>query len=368
MIKISNEPLNEPIECFKGAFKEPCVGCVLASVCIGCRRDRQIPCEQKQCFRDCNDCGGGPLRYTGANVPAVCCKAPHRNLVLPQVRKDSYTFKKRKYIDLEQSSIIITQGSPGRVDRCPYPEGTSAIAVNLRHVWSQRGWFSSDLRDYLKLEDRKTKLILLTATHDDVLERASDAEVAYDDFAAKGFDYWQALEFSQYGDMGNFNSLWQSYRTLHAIEASKAHFVDMIPTAIRSLNGPEPYAPWAQLAEAVPQVMINWQFNSLNNPANYRMVVALVKRHLKLAPARALWFIGVVSAAMVYNLQRTFSDYRCYFLSVNPWLAAHKGDEFSEEGKLHKSKLPKTDLVLQNQRNYANLVLRAVTAAKEQSR
>jgi hypothetical protein len=367
MLKILNDPLSKPISSFEGEFKDPCSTCQLGRVCVQGCRTRRTACAQKTCYRQCNDCGGGPLRHTGADVPAICCKAPLKDVYLSQVRKEHYNFTKREFIDLKQRSIVITQGSPGRVDRSPYPDKTSAIAVNIRHVWSRRGWFSQDMRDYLKLESKDTKLILLTATHDDVLERAWDAE-AYDaDFKSLGFDYWQALEFSQYGDGSNLNNLWQGYRTLSAIEASKAHFVDMLPSAVRVLEGKRPYRPWYDCGLVIPQVMVNWQFNSLRDVDNYRLVVSLVRRHLKCVPAKAIWFIGVVSAEMVFNLQRAFPQHRCYFMSVNPWLAAHKGDEFTPVGRLQKSKLPKTELVLLNQRNYANLVMRAVKAAHKRN-
>ena len=369
MLKMLNERLSKPISSFDGDFKDPCSNCDLKDVCVrGCCTEHH-ECIQRTCYRECNDCGGGPrLRETGANVPAVCCKSPLKDVYLSQVRKEHYSFTKRDRIKLKQRSIVVTQGSPGRVDRSPYLEETRAIAVNLRHVWSGRGWFSQDMRDYLKIESKRTKLILLTATHDDVLERAWDAEVHNEDLESLGFTAWQALEFSQYGDYSRFNNLWQGYRTLRAIESSKAHFSTIVPNAVKMTSGRDSYRPWYDCGKAIPQVLVNWQFTSIRDVNAYRWMVAWVKRHVKRIPARSLWFMGVVSADMVYNLQRAFPDHKCYFLSVNPWLAAHKGDEFSEKGKLKKSKLPKTELVLLNQRNYANLVSRAVDSALHKNR
>lgn len=364
MLKVINEPLSKPMSCFEGKHSEPCRECDLNSICSrGCNNAHYV-CSQRTCYRECNDCGGGPiLKNTGANVPAVCCKAPLKDVWLTQVKKENYFFKPRKLITLKQRSIIVTQGSPGRVDGCPYPKEASAIAVNLRHVWSTRGWFSQDMRDYLKIDSPKTKLILLTATHDDVLERAWSCGVQHEDFKSLGFNYWQALEFSQYGEYSRFNNIWQGYRSLYAVEASRAYFSTQFPDALRVVQNKESYHPWYECGQAIPQFIINWQFTSLRDKDSYRAMVASIMRYIKRVPVKSLWFMGVLSSEMVYNLQRAFLDYTCYFMSVTPWLAAHKGSELSMNGKIQKSKLPKTELVLLNQRNYANLVSNAVSSA-----
>lgn len=367
-LKLNMPLLSSPISSLRGEYADPCTKCALKDVCVeGCCASHS-DCIQTTCYRDCNDCGGGDLlRGTGANVPAICSKAPLRELLLSSVRKDAYKFTSRPRIKLKAKSIIITQGSPGRVNGCPYPKGCEAIAVNLRHVWSTRGWFSTDMRDYLKIGEKSTKLILLTHTHDDVLERAWDAGVHYDDLSALGFDYWQGIEFSQYGYMSRYNSLWVGYRSLFSIEASKAHFCISIPPGLSVKKGPDSYQQFGDCAKALPQLMVNWQFTSLKDTTTYKWMVGMLKRDLKYLQVKSIWFVGVVSAEMIFNLVRTFPNYDCYFLAVNPWLAAHKGDEFMLTGKLKKSVIPKTDLVLLNQHNYAKVVRRGFLAAKKQT-
>lgn len=350
--------------CWSGQYHDPCANCNLyGHECTGCGNRRE-DCVQRVCRRECFDCGGGsPLQYTGANIPSVCCKSPYRELYLQQVKKDKFHFTKRPLIKLRSRAIIINQGSPGqyRATESPYPKEAEALAVNLRHVWSTRGWFSHDMKDYLHVP-RKMKLILLTATHDDVLHRAWNAELYDTDFASLGFDYWQALEFSQYADYSKYHSVWEGYRVLRAIEVSKAHFATF-PGKLDLGKQRREYRLYEKCVEAIPQITVNLQLSSSVNEFQFRIATAVLKRFVDRIPVKAIWFIGIVSANAIYNLQRNLPDQRCYFLSVNPWLAAHKGDEFSKVGKLKKSDIPRLDLLLQNQRNYANLVNDAVDAA-----
>lgn len=350
----------------QGPYANPCDACELRDVCVrGCCESHET-CVQKTCYRNCDDCGGGPiLRYQGGNVPAVCSKAPLKDVHLSQARKASYKFDQRALIKFKGQSIIITQGSPGRVQGSPYPDGCEAIAVNLRHVWSSRGWFSRDMRDYLAMPDGM-KLILLTSTHDDVLERAWENEVHNTDFESYGFDYWQCVEFSAYGDMSRYFNLWASYRCLTAHEAAKSHFAVLPALQVLDTSKPKALEPWIQCSEACPQLLQNWQFSSTRNPAQFRSMIAGMKQLLRHMPSiKSLWFVGVVSGSDAYNIVLNFSDYTCYFLAVNPWLAAFKGDGFSLQGKLKKSRLPRRELVIQNQVNYHQLISDAIKAAQQ---
>jgi len=223
------------------------------------------------------------------------------------------------------------------------------------------------MRDYLQIEDKKTKVILLTTTLDDVLERAWASEVYNADFAALGFDYWHSLDFSEYDDMGRCHNLWTGYRTLYGIEKSGSHF-SFVPPAACNRESVGPGSVWQKLVTRVPNIYVHLQWVRLsgkNGNAVFKRALAPVVRWLRSSGVDAtLWFVGVSSSNMAYNLKRLFFTYDCYFLSVNPWLAAHKGNLFSKEGKLLKSKLPKSELVLQNQRHYENLISRAVEAAR----
>ena len=280
------------------------------------------------------------------------------------MRKDRYAFAEQPRIALRYRHIVVSQGSPGRIEQSPYPDDCEAVAVNLRHVWSSRnGWYSRDFRDYLKLPSRRTKSILITSTHDDVLERAWADEVHREDFAALGFDFWQALTFSQYQAMSRYNNLWAGYRTLSAIEASGAHFSTVMPHGLRLSGGPEVYAPWRALGEAVPQLMLNWQYTSPKQPEAFVGMLAAIKRQVELVPTQAIFFIGVCTPESVYNIQANLPDHACYFLSVVPWLLAHKGAMLNLHGKMRRSSLPKRELMLKNQANFAKLTATAVAAA-----
>ena len=367
---LTNRPLNAPITSMQGAYADPCAICILRDVCVrGCCGSHG-GCVQKSCYRTCNTCGGGDIRGEDGSrgTVAVCSKAPLREVYLKAVRKERYEFTKRKVIELPSRSIVVSQGSPGRIDRSPYPDDCPAVAVALRHIWSQRsGWYSQDFRDYLRLPNKKTKLILMTSTHDDILDRAWDAEVHRERFKELGFDYWEGLAFSQYHEMSRFNNLWQGFRSLSAIETSRAHFSTLMPHGLRISDGLPVYRPWYDLAEAAPQLMCNWQYTQLKSADGFRYLVAMLKRQVALLPTKAIWFIGVCTPDTVYNLQLNFPEQRCYFLSVVPWLCAHKGVGLNLRGKLRRSKRPKAELMLENQANFAKLVATAIEAADQRS-
>jgi len=124
--------------------------------------------SMKKCNQECMTCGGGEAKPH--SVPAICCKSPLASTALARVTHD-YVWHPRNIIKLKQQGIIVIQGAVGGRVQDPYPKETQAIAVSLRHVWSGKGWYSKDMKDYLHLP-KGVKLILLTMTHDDVLERA----------------------------------------------------------------------------------------------------------------------------------------------------------------------------------------------------
>ncbi len=364
---LASKPLDGTISSLKGAYQEPCATCRLNDICVqGCCATHH-DCVQRTCNRGCNSCGGGDIRGEAGErgTPAICCKAPLRDMYIDMVRKPQYAFKRRPLLDLKARSIVVSQGSPGRIAGCPYPEDTEAVAVNLRHVWSERnGWYSHDMRDYLRLPSKRTKLILITSTHDDVLERAWNSEVHREDFASLGFDIWQSLTYSQYHEMSRFNNLWQGFRTLTAIEASGAHFSTLLPHGLRLSGGEAVYAPWRALGERVPQLMLNWQYTSLKEPEAFVAMLGALKRQVSLVPTQALWFVGVCTPEAVFNIQKHFPGRPCYFLSVVPWILAHKGAMLNKVGKMRRSKLAKADLMHQNQHNFHELVAHAVAQAE----
>lgn len=365
---LASKPLDGVIESMRGEFANPCLTCSLRDVCVqGCCASHG-DCVQRACNRACNTCGGGDIRgpMGERGTPAVCSKAPLRDVYLNMVRKDDYEFTKRPLIKLKNRGIVVSQGSPGRIENSPYPDDCEAVAVNLRHVWSAGGgWYSQDFRDYLKLPNDKTKLILITSTHDDILERAWSDEVHKDPFKDLGFTYWQALTYSQYWEMSRFNNIWQGYRTLDAIEKSGAHFSTIMPHGLRISGGQAVYHQWLDCGKAIPQLMLNWQYTDLQkDPQGFRWMLGMIKKQVQIIPTKAIWFIGTCTPDTIYNIQRNFPGITCYFLSVVPWLLAHKGRLLNLHGKSRRTQMAKRDLMLQNQANFARLVATAVDHAE----
>lgn len=340
-----------------------CEGCQLIDICneSRCKPDG----VQRNCHLDCNDCGGGPqYQGTGANVPAICCKSPLKDVYLDKVRKEHYQFKKRPLLTFEQKHIVMHHGLFGGADVDLYPAGTEVAGVNLKHVWTTRGWHSRDMKDYLHIPSG-TKLILLSCTYDDILERAWENEVHREDFAALGFDAWEIYELSIYPFYSNFYNLWNAFRTFYAGEASESWFMREPPFVV-SVEKEGAYRHWAEWSAAVPQMTVNWQFIPIREEAAWKHAVAELRRALRRIPGvKALWFQGVASGPQIYNLRRVFSDYDCYFISSSPWMRAQQRKEFTATGGYAVSSADRLELLLQNQINYANLVQRAVEMAEK---
>ena len=299
-------------------------------------------------------------------VPGVCSKAPLKDLYLNEVRKKEYDFTQRDNYRTDNKSIIVTQGRAGKGYQL-YPEEANTVAVTLRHVWSGRGWWSNDMKDYLSIPDN-VDLMLLTTMHDDILERAWDNEVMNDDLEALGFDVWHPLDFSCYSDMSRFNNIWLQYRTLYSQEASKSHFA-IYPGQHLDYNQIGPDDPFVRASEAAPNLLVHLQSMNLRKQTDirlFRQTISDIKKWQKRLKVRlSLFFMGVTSPEVVFNLKRNFPDNDCYFMAVSPWLAAHKGAELTPQGKSKKSNKPKSEIILINQRSYATLVNDAISAASK---
>lgn len=354
--KLKVEPTLLPITC--SGEKSKCDTCSIgpngSGFCPGCNGHCGMKGDSLmwKCNRECMTCGGGDANPN--TVPAICCKSPLADLALAKVDKPFYNWTKRPVIDLDgQHGIIVTQGSVGGRMKDPYPIETKAIAVNLRHVWSTNGWYSRDMKDYLRIP-RGVKLILLTMTHDDVLERAWDEELHEEDWGAPGFDFWQPLTFSFYHSDAKMNMYWQWRRTLIAAERGKSWFSMSIPWHMTKKADEVA----AIQKEAIPQVIFNAQFTGSDDDlmSYLRMVVRDHNATPKHVP---FWFVGVSTRRIVRLFKSFLKGRELFFLSTTPWLSGHKGAEYVVTGQGRRSPLPKDELVLANQRAYMDMVATA---------
>jgi len=373
--RLRNPPLGKLCHCGQKDYECVCEGCSLEGECVGHCDGKRRDCEQRSCFQQCNDCGGSAeidrtdpdIEVT--NVPAICAKSPMRDLYLSQVKKDRYKFKKRSRLEFNAKAITITTGSSGDHTYDVHPPETEVVAVNLRHVWSGNGWYSRDLKDYLKLP-KGCKLMLLTAMQDHYLEIAWNKEVYYEDFESVGIDFWQALDFSAYPHMSHFNNLWIDYRTMWVIEQSKAHFSGM-PCQAWDLTDRGNFGTYVNMSKRVPNIIQNVQGLNLQTKHGqqvFKKFFARLKRWDELVPVKLnYFFIGAVSRTLIANIARTLPTHDLYFLSFAPWITAHKGAEFTLKGQRAASKLPKPELLLRNQRHYAKLVADTVAVARRET-
>jgi len=357
-------PLGASISC----GNPPCANCALRKVCSkNCTSTRE--CSQRTCKRDCDKCGGSrpAEREAGlSTVPAVCSKAPLKDLLLEDVKREQYAFTKRKAIRFKSKAIIVTNGSCGLKSDW-YPPETEVVAINYTHVWSAtgRGWYSRDLKDYLKIPSG-VKLLLMTSSLDDALERAWDHYFQNEDYKSVGFDYWQALEFSLYDNRSHFNNLWTSYRNLYTQAVSKSHFSHLPPIPLQLTS--RHLKPWLDSVRAAPNIMTNMQMDSITTPRGqdaFRRMIWLLRRWLDLNKEvkPTIWIAGAVSPALIYNIQRNLQGEDIYYSSLGPWVTANKGQEVTLKGTVTRSSVPRAELILQNQTRYATLVNQAVNAA-----
>ncbi len=363
--RLLTPPLDKQIQSGVGKYSDPCEKCQLNDVCIrNCCHDK---CSQHSCYRDCNNCGGSVLEDEDSNVPGICCKSPLQDLYIPDVRRESYEFTKRRRIRMKAHSVCVINGSAGTIPKW-YPDGTEAIAINYRHAWSPegRGWRSQDMRDYLKIPDG-TKLILLTATLDDVLERAWNFNFHHEDYEKVGFDYWQALEFSLYDDMSHMNNLWLSYRNLYVQSVGGAHFSHLPPFPLKLDR--KSARPWRRAALRAPNLLVNFQSGNLNKKEDREAFVRMMGRVRKwmefVGKPMTLWVNGVLSPETAYNVVINAPEgVSCRFLSMAPWLFANKGSELTDRGTATRSTLPRAELLLLNQERYVNLISQTIGHAE----
>lgn len=345
--------------------EEHCSKCELHGVvCPGNRGHctHKQSCTQRECYGDCENCGGGLLN-PGAAV-AICCKSPLRDSFINSVREDreigaeTYKYTKRDKIVLRTKGVIVTQGGVGSAfgDKSPFPKEVEAVAVNLRHVWSSRGWYSRDFRDYMRLEKHQ-KLILLTALYDDVLERAWDAKLYDEDFASLGFDWWETLRFSQYASGSNTAVYFHALRNMWCMSAGASWFADVIDASGLKKEWIE--ARMREQTAKVPQVMHNMQGLGAKQEDMKEALRHFPFYHRILPENVTMWVNGPIRPVFLKAIRSLMPGRDVYLMSAAPWISGQKGKLLQDDGKLVYTKLPKNEVIWENQRAFLRITQRA---------
>lgn len=340
-----------------------CAKCELfGKVCPGSRGrcGAKKQCAQRECFGECNTCGGGPS--APGSAPAICCKSPLKDIFLAEVRgslpvgREVYEYAKRPKIVLSTKGIVVTQGSVGSAFGTGYafaPE-IEAVGVNLRHVWAARnGWWSRDMRDYLRVP-KTTKLILFTSGYDDTLEKAWDSNMFEEDYTRVGFDYWQNLSFSMYAEDSPMQTYFSSLRSLRSVSASRSWFAEDLP--VDHLRPEWVAARLREQVAAIPQIILNMQFMSTDKSDILAHAVGVKRLHRDLPLHVSFWIHGPVRPWIIKLLKNICFKRDLYFMSSGPWIAGHKGQLLRTDGRMiTEPKFTRREIVWENQRMYARL-------------
>jgi hypothetical protein len=328
--------------------------------CDGCTPAHKATLMQnfKWCFKECHECAGYKVKVT-----AVCCRSPLRDMYMTAVTRGaenwnhpSYRYVERPLLDVKQRSVFyissggvntITAGGHSLVEGTP-----EAVAVNLTRVWSGNGFFSHDLKDYLHLP-AKTRLVLMTMTLDDLLERAWEKELYADPFGFQkvGLDAWMPLSFSAYPNEAHMHQYYQLLRTLYATEQSHASFV----TGDHFMPGLRTDDLVLAALEHIPQMVFNTQFAINDDLFKYHLRV--LRHYHQLVPANVrFWVVGSASPTFIHNVRRFVGTRVVYYLSSKALYLASKGQAMTTTGAVKASQLGKLDLLYENQRSQAALI------------
>lgn len=324
--------------------------------CKTCSSSKLAACDFSYCNLGCNTCGGYDV-----DVPAVCCKSP---LALPSLRRAApggnfqqpkFRYEPQDVIELESRAIVVARG--GGVKSTvgpPYVDEMDAVATTVPDVWSKKGFFSNDLKDYLRVPKEK-KLILLTTMKDDVLEDCWETETfGGEEFERVGVDYWMPLTFSTYLNDGHMNRYYQMLRTLTSMQRGRAHFVSL-PSA-----DPNPALVvedlWLEAVEKIKQVIFSCQF-LVNDDLLRKKLTDIARWHKKVPESVPFWFIGMATPKFCHNVKKLTGSRRRYFVSANAFRLAGHGKQLLDSGGALKSpSMTKEELMFGNQRTFKKIV------------
>lgn len=294
-----------------------CSTCPLhKTLCHGCGVDPHDTCgTQASCRTGCNTCHGEA--DAGHFITGVCCKSPLAPFALRQIE----TLSSLHYTKQKQLKEWVDERIPTLLDR-HHNSPAPVNAVAMHRVYSARkGWKSTDIKDYLKL-DKKTKLILTTVMRDDYLGNFMDLRW-YDSVEQVGFDYWQPLLFSVFMDESNMQKLHATWRIMRSLQDSAAHFVPFLGFYPR-LNLEDTLM---RAVEAVPNVFINASHGSEQRDAQMRIFGYVKKYAAKFGP-NVTWFVQGMTVRYKRQLFRSLlpAGTPCYFF-ITPQSGARRTDD-----------------------------------------
>ena len=348
--------------CEKGTACETCV--FYGQRCSGCtalhrQGFRGAFTNFNACYADsCNACTGYKVR-----VPAICCRSPLRDTYLTAVTKGAtdfnkpdYTYEERPRLSFKNKAVFyIATGGVNTIaeGRDLAPPGAEIVAVNISRVWGRNGFFSRDLKDYLRIP-AKTKLLLTTMCTDEALETAWIAEFYSDpaSYQKAGIDYWMSLSFSAYPEEAHMHQLYQSYRTMFCTERSHAWFA----TGDHFLTGIHTDDLILEMVEKIPQMVFNTQFVG-SDLEHLKFQLKILKHYHALVPARVpFWLIGTVTPTFVANVRRHCGARELYFVSSRALYLCAKGRALLPSGHDQASLLPKLELLHHNYSVFSKVV------------
>lgn len=353
-LKVLNEKPNTIYKC--SDHPDRCSKCPInvgnGGLCKGCSSEKLSACSQSQCDLGCNVCGGFKV-----DVPAVCCKSPIAKTFLIQAapggnyKKPSFTFTRRKAISFKSKAVVSARGGGINSSKGPpYIDELECVAATIKDVWSPRGFYSKDVKDYLRVPKSK-KLIIISALLDDWLERMWDAQAFGQDFEEHGIDYWMPPAFSVYNQDGHMNRYWQMLRTLHALQIGKGHFVPLPNTSNFEIDD-----IYLDAIDKIPQATFNCQF-AFNDERMIKALGVIRSWHQKVPKHVSFWMIGAGSPKFCRNIRKLLGDRDVYFVSANPFRLANHGKEMLPDGNgLKVDGVSKQDLLFKNQRTFRSMV------------
>lgn len=332
--------------------------------CNGCSPQHQQAMAETfdnfvECYKECNACTGYKVR-----VPAICCRSPMKNIVMSAItkgaedwNKPAYTYTERPRLSFTQRAVFyIASGgvntiAPGKTHLVSSKH--EVVAVNLTRVWGGNGFFSRDLKDYLHLP-ASTKLVLMTMTQDDLLERGWQKEFYADpsEFQAVGLDAWMPLSFSAYPEEAHMHQYAQLLRTLYCTEKSAAWFV----TGDHRLNGMRTDDLILEAVAKIPQMVFNMQFVD-DKWLIYHLRI-MKHYHSLVKPDAPFWIIGASTPSFMASVRQVVGSRIVYYVSAKPLYLASKGQLLLSTGKTAKSALPKKQLLEDNFSQFSSIVTR----------
>ena len=319
--------------------------------CHGCNAKKLAECNQSGCFRECNTC----IEHR-VETPGICVKAPLRNAFFSQVggmdwQRLEYRIQPKKKIELGCKAVIVARGGGVKSTKdSPYIKELELIAVTVADVWSKKGWFSEDLKGYLRLRPHQ-KLLLLTTVRDDHLEDLWDAENFGEDYKRVGIDYWMPPNFSAYYNNSHMQNLFVVQRVLYATQVGHPHFAMISPTWNLDVD------KWIiPTASVLKQAIFNSQF-LVNEELMIRHFTMLNQWNEKLPEHVSFWMNGMATPRYIHNVRKFAPKRDLYFVSANPFRCAGHGKQLFDNGKAEKNpKMSKEDLMYENQRAFIRTV------------